>query len=425
MTARADSDRAESRHADAGDASAAAPLTLLCPGALSAAGLPASTSIAAHWPAAWRHADLVARLDDDSLVAHELPHERWLRECLRMPADDAIEAASAALDGLAPPVIRLTPVHLHTGRDHLVLTDPEQLALSIDDARALADAVRPLLDEQGLTLTVATPLRWYLGGPAERLPRTQDAGSRQAIGRSVDAYLSRDAATRPWRRLLNEIQMTWFEHPVNEARAQRGAPAVNSVWVEGRLTATPARRHDLLLAGNAPAIRGLARLCAIAPDEPGPAGIGRWLARRRGAGPGLAAHRDSGHDSGHDPGRDPVGDPVGDPVRQTSAGDAGDAGGVPARAVLVADLWPDVDPLADPARFDAGWRGFAPWLRELGCADGPPEGLDRLDVVLFGDRRQVTLRIGRRQRWKFWRTVRPDDWLERAPPVRVPEPGDA
>ncbi|MFT4100695.1 MAG: hypothetical protein QM674_06595 [Burkholderiaceae bacterium] len=414
MTARADSDRAESRHADPGDAPAAAPLTLLCPGALSAAGLPASTSIAAHWPPAWRHADLLARLDDDSLVARELPHERWLRERLRLPADEAIEAASAALDGLAPPVIRLTPAHLHTGRDHLVLTDPAQLSLSIDDARALADAVRPLLDEQGLTLTVATPLRWYLGGPAERLPRTRDAGSRQAIGRSVDAYLSRDAATRPWRRLLNEIQMTWFEHPLNEARAQRGLPAVNSVWVEGRLTATPARRHDLLLAGDVPAIRGLARLCAVAADEPGPAGIVRWLARRRDAGPGLAMR--------HDPGRDPDPDPGRDPGRGTSDGGAG---GVPARAVLVADLWPDVDPLADPARFDAGWRGLAPWLRELGCADGPPDGLDSLDVVLFGDRRQVTLRIGRRQRWKFWRTLRPDDWLERAPPLPVPEPGDA
>ena len=89
--------------------------------------------------------------------------------------------------------------------------------------------------------------------------------------------------------------------------------------------------------------------------------------------------------------------------------------------MLVAGLWPDVDPLADPARFEAGWRAFAPWLRELGCADGPPAGLDAVDVVLFGDRRQVTLRMGKRQRWKFWQSVRPDDWLERAPPLSMPE----
>ena len=38
---------------------------------------------------------------------------------------------------------------------------------------------------------------------------------------------------RPWRRLLNEIQMAWYEHPVNEARAQRGLPPVNALWLYG------------------------------------------------------------------------------------------------------------------------------------------------------------------------------------------------
>jgi len=415
VTARADSDRADFSHADSRRADPApgpaAALTLLCPGALTAAGLPSSTSIAAYWPRGWRHADRVMQRDDDSLVARELPHERWLRDHLGLPAGDAIEAASAVLDGLAPPVIRLTPVHLHTGRDHLVLTDPEPLALTIDDARALADAVRPLLDEQDLTLTVATPLRWYLGGPIDQLPLTRDIGSRQAIGRSVDAYLSRDAATRPWRRLLNEIQMTWFDHPVNDARARRGEPAINSVWVEGRLTAVPPRRTDLLLAGDTAAIQGLARLYAVAPADPGAAGLHRWLARDGGHARASATATASASASAA-------------PAASGSASAAFPAAAAasrPDRAVLVAGLWPDVDPLADPARFEAGWRAFAPWLRELGCADGPPAGLDAVDVVLFGDRRQVTLRMGKRQRWKFWQSVRPDDWLERAPPLSMPE----
>src|SRR5690606_33262738 len=45
-----------------------------------------------------------------------------------------------------------------------------------------------------------------------------------------------------WRRVLNEVQITLHEHPVNLARTARGLPAVNSLWPwgEGRLdTDTP------------------------------------------------------------------------------------------------------------------------------------------------------------------------------------------
>jgi hypothetical protein len=38
---------------------------------------------------------------------------------------------------------------------------------------------------------------------------------------------------REWRRLLNEIQMVWHEHPVNLARAERGEVPINSLWLFG------------------------------------------------------------------------------------------------------------------------------------------------------------------------------------------------
>jgi hypothetical protein len=38
---------------------------------------------------------------------------------------------------------------------------------------------------------------------------------------------------REWRRLLNEIQMVWHEHPVNLARAERAELPINSLWLFG------------------------------------------------------------------------------------------------------------------------------------------------------------------------------------------------
>ncbi|MFQ6707899.1 putative sulfate exporter family transporter, partial [Bordetella pertussis] len=52
-------------------------------------------------------------------------------------------------------------------------------------------------------------------------------------GQRLRAWWTQDVAMRPWRRLLNEIQMVWYEHPVNEARAARGAAPINALWLYG------------------------------------------------------------------------------------------------------------------------------------------------------------------------------------------------
>src|SRR3546814_1649888 len=32
---------------------------------------------------------------------------------------------------------------------------------------------------------------------------------------------------------MYELQMLWFDHPVNQARTENGLPAINSLWVFG------------------------------------------------------------------------------------------------------------------------------------------------------------------------------------------------
>ena len=57
--------------------------------------------------------------------------------------------------------------------------------------------------------------------------------------------------------------MSWFEHPVNEAREARGLPAVNSIWLHAQGVAQPVRSPFARVLSDALATRGLAMAAAV------------------------------------------------------------------------------------------------------------------------------------------------------------------
>lgn len=184
-------------------------------------------------------------VDDASAVPLEMPWEVWLKQRFALAGSASIEAASAFADGVKTPCWRVTPVHLHLGRDHLVLTNPAQLQMAFADARSLGDSIQSVLQDSGLELNVVVPDRWYLSikdAGSHWLDGLSAQGWRAPSGRNVDAYSPTGAQSRNWRRLLNEIQMSWHEHPINEQRAAKGLPAVNSLWLDG--LALPASATD-------------------------------------------------------------------------------------------------------------------------------------------------------------------------------------
>lgn len=127
--------------------------------------------------------------------------------------------------------MRADPVHLRTATDELVLVEPEALALSGTEAEHLCAAIREHFAPEGWRLLAPVPERWYLQ-PREA-PRLVTTPLPAVIARPISAALPRGADGGAWRRILNEIQMLLFEHPVNTAREARGLPAVNSVWPWG------------------------------------------------------------------------------------------------------------------------------------------------------------------------------------------------
>ncbi|MGI4982718.1 MAG: regulator [Janthinobacterium lividum] len=172
-----------------------------------------------------------------------LPHAQWLAARHGIAVSDGDDPPLAPYmllaDGGSPGQATwacLQPAHVAVTHDHLVLLDPDTLALDDADARALLAHAQASFDERGLTLLAPTPLRWYVAGDALR--DLVGAAPLRAIGRSIDIWLPQVRATgvraRPWMSLQNEIQMAWHEHPVNEARERRGQLAVNSVWLHGQ-----------------------------------------------------------------------------------------------------------------------------------------------------------------------------------------------
>lgn len=122
-------------------------------------------------------------------------------------------------------------VHLALGMDSANLLDPDLLQLQPDEGAALLQAARDLLADGGFEAHALGPGRWRLSLPPGLQP---DAASPAAvIGERLQHWWTLDPASRPWRRLLNDIQMAWYAHPVNEARSERGLPAVNGLWLYG------------------------------------------------------------------------------------------------------------------------------------------------------------------------------------------------
>lgn len=200
--------------------------------------------------------------DDRSLSP---PHERALARALGLAGDDGRlpwAAAHLAALGRDPGDLawgELTPAHWHLGTDQVSLTDPAELGLDEAASRAFLEAVRDLFEEEGCVLLYGAPTAWFVAH--ESLSGLATASPDRVIGRTVDPWLPRAREARLWRRLQNEVQMRWHEHPLNREREDRGLPPVNSLWLSGCGRARPAD-------GAPPVVDDRLRRPALAEDWP-------------------------------------------------------------------------------------------------------------------------------------------------------------
>lgn len=166
-----------------------------------------------------------------------------LFDCFDIYADSAelpVAAITAANDGVTYEgyCLRADPVHVKADRDRLLMLGNDGLQVTQTEAEALAGAFNQLFAEDGLTLHTPAPLRWYLTMAAA--PQLTTSPLQAVVGQDVDPHLPQGEQALHWHKILNEIQMLFYTHPVNEARRARGQMEINSVWLwgGGELTAT-------------------------------------------------------------------------------------------------------------------------------------------------------------------------------------------
>lgn len=162
-----------------------------------------------------------------------LPHERWLagHSSDNSPAVSATLMAALGLKNETGYWFVLQPVHLHVERDHLVLTDYRQLNLNDSESKTLFDAAHPLFEEQNQRLLFGSKDYWFMQADAWADFRTCTPDA--ACGHNIDVWSPSGGSSREWRRLQNEVQMLWHQHPLNESREQNNQPRVNGLWLWG------------------------------------------------------------------------------------------------------------------------------------------------------------------------------------------------
>jgi hypothetical protein len=138
-------------------------------------------------------------------------------------------APSAAEPG--QPVWLLELVHVSPSRDGAALLPARELAITPDQSVALFESVQALFSEAGFALRPCGTAHWLVDPPKDYQPLS--ASPALVAITSVNDWWPQDMASRPWRRLVNEVQMLWYEHPVNQARHRQGLLPINSLWLFG------------------------------------------------------------------------------------------------------------------------------------------------------------------------------------------------
>ncbi len=163
------------------------------------------------------------------------PHEHALARALGWTvADGQLPWAAWHAGVVGVGCAWLWPCAWQAGIDQITIVPPHALDLRAEESAALRDAFAPYAASDGIELHGDDPLRWlargalFDGWTGASLDRV---AHRRADGWWRDA--GRQPAARTLLRLLNEAQMLFHDHPVNAARAARGALPVNGLWIAG------------------------------------------------------------------------------------------------------------------------------------------------------------------------------------------------
>ncbi|WP_397475370.1 hypothetical protein [Pusillimonas sp.] len=122
-------------------------------------------------------------------------------------------------------------IHMAPTQSSTALLTALDLNITQEQSVALFESAQTLFDETGFHLHHDSHTRWRIDPPPGFA--FHSTSPSVVATASVNDWWPQDEAVRPWRRLFNEIQMLWFDHPVNLARQAQGERPVNGLWLFG------------------------------------------------------------------------------------------------------------------------------------------------------------------------------------------------
>ena len=131
----------------------------------------------------------------------------------------------------APQWLCADPVHLRFHQDRLILADGQELGLTMADLEALATRLNETFSGRA-RFHFTNPTRGYLQLAGAK-SRADSAGQALSLKIGCEVKPGDFGQSPEIRGLANEIQMFLHADPLNSARAARGLPVLNALWLWG------------------------------------------------------------------------------------------------------------------------------------------------------------------------------------------------
>ncbi len=219
--------------------------------------------------------------------------EDWLCAAFGGQAIAPVRAVSDGLAGSEGYWLCADPVCLQLQRAQMMVLPAPMI--SLEECHALCGVLNEHFAGTGMTFFAPHPRRWYLR--LEMEPQITTFPLQQVAWSDAKHHQPRGADALHWQRIVTEVQMLLYAHPLNRAREARGESLVSSLWLWGgriRNASEQALRCGRWRQRAGQCVCAGCR-CAAERNLAGNAGcrIRTWTVGLRSAARGVAARRPS------------------------------------------------------------------------------------------------------------------------------------
>lgn len=196
------------------------------------------------------------------------PHERAMAKKLGLQAPDGQIPWAAWQASQRPDLAHIggawafvSLCHWHATAHQVTMRQLPMHDLPVVESDCLLAAMQPFFTEDGIALYPHESGRWLAHGTVFEGLGT--ASTDRVLGRNLEPWMPRTAHANGLARLVSEMQMLLYTHPVNDARESRAALPVNAFWLSGAGVLPP----DLpVAAAHPPTVVGALRDAALAEN---------------------------------------------------------------------------------------------------------------------------------------------------------------